>query len=122
MKTNLEDFIHKNKAITEALRRLRIAAISYETFLKWCPDNAFEVVYFDPMFATPVDSSPQFLALRGITLEKPLTEDFFSEACRVAAKKVIIKERSFSPIFDNLGITEKVGGKYSRITYGVFHT
>lgn len=114
------NFTHKNSAVTEALRRIHMAAISYEKFLSYSRDNSFDIVYFDPMFATPVKSSPQFLPLREITCETALTKHIFEEACRVASQKVIVKERTFSPIFETLGITKKIGGKYSRITYGVY--
>ena len=84
-------------------------------------DNDIDIIYFDPMFEKPIEESPQFLSLRGHIHEEPLSIDSFHQACRVAKYKVVIKERPFASIFKILQPHEWVGGKYSRIGYGVYY-
>ncbi len=117
----LRHFTHKNEKVIEALQRIQIAGIRYETFLANAADASFDVVYFDPMFDIPVKESPQFLALRGHTLETSITPDTLAEAKRVAKKKVVIKERPFGRVFKEFPPDELLGGKYSRVAYGVYH-
>lgn len=111
--------VDEDDAVTAALRRIQVANLRYESFLKAAKTNSVDIVYIDPMFTVPVQESPQFKALRSYVVETPLEKEIFEEACRVARKGVVIKERSFSALFDTLGITKLYGGKYSRIRYGV---
>lgn len=113
------NFVHNNKNLTAALRKIQVVAMNYNDYLLNIPKKSFDVVYFDPMFEHGIKESSQFLGLRNIVLQDSLTEISFHLACKIARKKVIIKERSFSPIFEKMGITKKVGGKYSRIKYGI---
>ena len=43
-----------------------------------------------------------------------------AQAMRVATYGIIIKERPFSSVFQNYPPHQWVGGKYSRIGYGVY--
>lgn len=117
----MRHFCHEEEAVTKALRRIQVMAVRYESFLKAAPTASFDVVYFDPMFAVPVAESPQFLGLREDVLETPLTSEMLLEAARVAKYKVIVKERSFSPLWKNPFFHEQAGGKYSRVAYGIHH-
>lgn len=116
----LRHFVHKEESITEALRRINLLNVCYEDFLKQAKTNSIDMIYFDPMFEVPVEESPQFLALRGHLIESTLTEGILKEALRVAKRKVIIKERTFSTFFKTYKPTRFEGGKYSRIVYGIY--
>lgn len=113
-------FVHEDQLVTAALRRIQVMAVRYGDFLQAAPDNSFDIVYFDPMFASPVADSPQFLALRGHLLEGGLEEKDFKEALRVARRRVIIKDRPFGDIFRRIPVHRMEGGKYSRIAYGIY--
>lgn len=112
-------FVHECKEVTEALRRIQLGAVSYESYLQYATSNSVDVIYFDTMFEEPVLESSQFDPVRNLLIDRPLSEDVLEEAKRVARKRVIIKERKGAALFEWLGITTIVGGKYSRIAYGV---
>lgn len=111
---------HEDKDIMEAMKRIHLYHMDYSDFLKGAPSDSYDLVYFDPMFDKPVYESPQFSALRDYVNEEPLVEDIFEEAKRVAKKAIIVKNRIGSSLFDWLRIKEFVGGKYSRICYGLY--
>ena len=55
-------------------------------------ENAREqVVYFDPMFATPLGAAPGFDVFRRVAEHAPLDEATLSEAIRVASDRVVVK-------------------------------
>jgi hypothetical protein len=54
------------------------------------PDSA-EAVYLDPMFETPLQSSPGFTLLRRLAVADPLDEALLAVACRVARARVVLK-------------------------------
>ena len=85
-----------------------------------CPPKSVDVVYFDPMFEVPIEESPQFKPLRGHLLEGAFTEHILEKAKRVARKRVVVKERTFSSIFKTMPPSRIEGGKYSRIAYGIY--
>jgi len=79
-----------------------------------------DILYFDPMFEVPIEESPQFKPLRGHTSEGRITDSVIQEARRVCRLGFIIKERPFSSVFKDFPPSTWVGGKYSRIGYGVY--
>ena len=79
-----------------------------------------DILYFDPMFEVPIEESPQFKPLRGHTFEGAIKRHVIEEAKRVSRLGFIIKERPFSSVFKDFPPTKWVGGKYSRIGYGVY--
>lgn len=117
----LRHFKHKNNRVNEAMKRVQVCSMSYEMFLKEANSSSYDIVYFDPLFTRPVKESPQFVTLRDHMVSGGLQRAMFEEACRVAKYKVIVKERIGSPVFKQLGISHIVGGKYSRVAYGVYN-
>ena len=75
------------------------------------------MVYFDPMFRHPVQGSKAMEALRPLALEEPLDRTTVELALKVAPR-VVIKERS-EYLLREYGCQEYVGGKYSRIKFGI---
>lgn len=118
-KTGYNEFNHSNRDITNAIKRIKVINNDNINILEKLPDKSIDVVYFDPMFKHTVTETTQFDAFRGINNQAGISKKQFNEACRVAKKKVIIKERTFSKIFEEFKIFNKVGGKYSRVVYGV---
>ena len=105
--------------ITGALRRIRVENADYGDQLAALPDNSFDVVYFDPMFRTPIVKSSNVKPIRTLANMQPLTTEVIKQACRVAKQKVVVKEAAGSSEFARLGMNTIVGGKYSRINYGI---
>ncbi|MDU4959699.1 MAG: class I SAM-dependent methyltransferase [Sporomusaceae bacterium] len=105
--------------ITAAMRRIRVVAADYRHYLPSLPDQCVDVVYFDPMFCRPVQGSSGIRALREFADSSRLQPADLQEACRVAKKRVIVKQLQGSGECSRLGISTLIGGRYSRIQYGV---
>ena len=102
-----------------AMRRIIVHAADALTYLREQQDNSSDVVYFDPMFRRPLHESAGMNALRARADMRALTPETVAEARRVARRRVVMKERRESGEFERLGFFEVVGGKYSRVSYGV---
>ena len=107
----------KTPLLTAALRRVEAVHAVAAEFLATCAHNSFDVVYFDPMFRHPVQGSKAMEALRPLSLEEPLASSTVELALKVAPR-VVIKERS-EYLLAEYGCQEYVGGKYSRIKFGI---
>lgn len=116
----LAHYIHSDDSVTNVLRRIKVNHDTFEHYLPILPDNSIDIIYFDPMFEVPVEESPQFKPLRGHTVESHIDDKIMAQAMRVATYGVIIKERPFSSVFQKYPPHQWVGGKYSRIGYGVY--
>lgn len=115
----LQNFDCTNSQINSAMRRIDVMCVDYLDYLKQLPDNSFDVVYFDPMFRHPLYRSSNVQPLRLFADMRPLSHATLEEACRVATRRVVLKETRNSHEFQRLGIKNFYGGKYSRIQYGV---
>ena len=107
----------KTPLLTAALRRVEAVHAVAGEYLAACAADSFDVVYFDPMFRHPVQGSKAMEALRPLALEEPLDRNTVELALKVAPR-VVIKERS-EYLLREYGCQEYVGGKYSRIKFGI---
>lgn len=107
----------KTPLLTAALRRVEAVHAVAGEYLAACAADRFDVVYFDPMFRHPVQGSKAMEALRPLALEEPLDRTTVELALKVAPR-VVIKERS-EYLLREYGCQEYVGGKYSRIKFGI---
>lgn len=105
--------------LQEAIQRVEVINCEHFTYLKTLPDDAFDVVYFDPMFRRPLLKSAAISPLRSLANYEPLRVEVITQACRVARRRVVVKERQGSPEFERLGIHEIVGSPHSTLAYGV---
>lgn len=82
--------------------------------------KSVDVIYFDTMFKHPVKRNANHIeAFRKSACYDTLQESILLEACRVARECIIVKERSFSPLFKNELFT-KIDSKRGQSTaYGV---
>lgn len=106
--------------LNEAMRRIRLKQVDHLSYLKQQPDKSIDIIYFDPMFRTPIEDSSALSPLRSVANHQPLHLESIEQARRVARKTVVIKEQRESEEFDRLGFTE-VHKTYSKIAYGVIH-
>lgn len=105
--------------ITSALRRIKVENADFNHYLEALPDNSFDIVYFDPMFRNPIYKSSNLNPIRSLADKRPLGIAAVKQACRVAKRKVVVKEAAGSREFERLGITTTTGGKYSSVQYGI---
>ena len=115
----LAHFSAGNYDLHAAMRRVEVRRADYEVFLRTLPDDSYDVVYFDPMFRHPLKDSVQLAPLRLLAESAPVSLSAVAEACRVARRRVVLKENSRSLEFARLGFSHITGGKYSPVHYGV---
>lgn len=108
--------------LQKAIERVQVINCNHLTYLKSLPDDEFDVVYFDPMFRRPVLESAAISPMRALANHEPLSIEVIAEACRVARRRVVVKERHGSKEFERLGIDRIVGGHHSTLAYGLITT
>ena len=77
--------------LTACMRQIEVVHAEAISYLKTLPDNAFDIVYMDPMFEEIIEEANNFEALRLAGEHVTLTDDWVSEAKRVARKRVVLK-------------------------------
>ena len=103
-------------ALEAAMRRVEVARADYGNFLRGEADDAWDVVYFDPMFATTV------VAARGLDMVRRLaraggpTSADLDQARRGARRRVGMKDCLPGQELDRLGFTPIQRGR--RVCYG----
>lgn len=112
----LKNYEAKDSDLTAALRRIIAVHTDAATYLATRMEE-FDVIYFDPMFETPVEGSSNMEPLRDLAYQSKLTPKIIQLALQ-RAPRVVIKERYIKYLRD-LGCTEVMGGKYSSVKYGV---
>ena len=115
----LKNFSDDSPHILQAMRRVEVINVDCGEFLKTCPDNSFDVVYFDPMFRHAVKKSSGINPIRPLADNRPLNKEIVAEACRVAKNRVVMKEHNGSSEFKRLGFEILDGGNYSSVAFGV---
>lgn len=113
----LQNYQAEDVDLNNAMRRIETVYAEADEYLYTLPADSFDVVYFDPMFRIPINASSNMEPLRPISCEKPLTEATVNAALRVAPC-VVVKERG-QKLLEALGCTEILGGRYSRVKYGI---
>lgn len=115
----LAAYVFPHDDIVEAMRRIQVVPTDHRQYLTSQGDGSFDVVYFDPLFQDPVRETIHMQPWRQLGSRRSLDKDVIDEAMRVARHRVVVKERQGSDVFRQLGIDRIVGGKGSRIAYGV---
>ena len=117
VENGLRSYEAEDPDLTNALRRIATVQATAEDYLETCEADSYDVVYFDPMFRYPVQGSSAMEPLRPVAYQKPLNQRTIELALK-AAPKIVIKERS-EKILREYGCTEILGGRYSRIKFGI---
>lgn len=119
-RAGIANYMDKNPSITKAVRRISLLHADYSEFLSHEKEKSFDVIYLDPMFRHPVKRDVNDMeGFRRAAIYDTLSEDILRKAMRVARRRIIVKERPFSPLFKN-GLFDFVRGKKGQTTaYGV---
>lgn len=117
LKVGLWCYPGQGPALTAAMRRVRVRHCEYTRYLRACNPKSFDVVYFDPMFASPIEESCGIAPLRPLADYAPLTEEAVELACRVARRLVVAKDRRYGPLQEATYWDEVRGGRNSRVVY-----
>ncbi len=102
-----------------SMRRIEVVNVDHKEYLASLSPCSYDVIYFDPMFRNPGYYSPAINAMRFLANPKPVDLQTIDLALRVAAKKVVMKERRGNTEFKRLGFRTVLGGKYAPVVYGV---
>lgn len=119
-KDGLSQYRSDIEPLNEAMRRIKLIHADHYEYLRSLPDRSIDVIYFDPMFRTPVVHSSAMQPLRHWAASDPISSNSILEAERVARKTIVLKEHRDSLEFSRLGFTN-VHRTYSNIAYGVMH-
>lgn len=87
-------------------------------YLKTLPTGAFDVVFFDPMFAKPKKAQPAFDVLRRFAEHAPLTPETLAEGRRVARRWAVVKGARYSDDLTKLGLTPEPGSRFTDVIWG----
>lgn len=104
--------------VDAAMRAIQTVNADYESYLRTMADNSVDIVYFDPMFERPVETSTALAPIRSQAHKEPLDLDSVREAVRVARKAVVLKDHRDSGQFARLGFS-LARKSYSSVAYGV---
>lgn len=115
----LESYKMDKALLQEAAARIQVVCQDHLSYLSQQADGSYDIVYFDPMFEHPLQSSSHMQPLREFACYQELSRDIVEQARRVACKRVVIKENRYNNLFSKLPITRICGGKYSKIKYAV---
>jgi 16S rRNA G966 N2-methylase RsmD len=99
-----------------AMRRIQVVHSNHYDFLKNCKTNSFDVVYFDPMFESTIQS-PGLQGLKGSANYSSITPEIITEAIRVSSQRVVLKDSRNSSKFIELGFN--VMQRNARFLFGV---
>jgi len=98
--SGLKTFPSPSQDLIEAMQRIKTVQMDALAFLKNEPDASWDIVYMDPMFNLPITESSNFTPLRQVGHHDRLTQEWVNEALRVCRRRVVIKARFDSPIFE----------------------
>lgn len=118
MREGFAYYVSGVKEFDEALRRITVKRAEHLEMLRGLPDKSADVVYFDPMFRDPIQESSAISPLRSYANNNQLDPEAIAEACRVARKTVVLKEKKGSGEFERLGFTTQ-SRSHTKIVYGV---
>lgn len=119
VKWGMKNYHSSMKWLEEAVHKVEVYHADHLGYLKKLPAQGFDIVYFDPMFRKPLLSSQAISPLRRYACSEPLRIEAIREACRVARKRVVIKERKDSGELERLGCQQVVGSENNRIGFGI---
>jgi 16S rRNA (guanine1516-N2)-methyltransferase len=120
VREGLQHFLTRSDVLNAAMRRVCVVHLGHHLeFLRNCPDRRYDVVYFDPFFDVALDHQENISALRAFGEHAALLPESIEHSRRISRRCVVIKTARHSPLLDQLGVTERLGGRCKRVTYGV---
>lgn len=99
--------------INEAMRQINVIHMDNLEYLRSQKANSFDVVYFDPMFESKIESDG-INVIRKMALYNPLDEETIEEAKRVAKSRVVLKDHWKSTRFQrfNFNVYKRVTSQF----------
>ncbi len=104
----LRSFPTHSEQLVDAMNRIEVVSSVADTFLRSQPDASWEIVYIDPMFHQPIEESSNFTPLRQAGVHSLLTEEWMQQALRVCRRRVVVKDRFDSPVFERFNMERRL--------------
>jgi 16S rRNA (guanine1516-N2)-methyltransferase len=96
---------HLHPFVAEALTRVEVHVGHHLDILRTMDEGAVDIVYFDPMFRSPLhNASSDLESARSITNPSPLSREAWEAAKQVARRAVVLKERPGFGEFERFGL------------------
>ena len=86
------------------MRRVVVRHATAEHVLATLPSQSWDVVYFDPMFDTPVEATTSLGLVRLLAAPDVPSRATLTEARRVARRCVVVKDRATGTLLEHLGL------------------
>ncbi len=120
VKRGLHEWNSQLLEMTNAMKWIEIVHYDHLLYLKNCPSDYFDVVYFDPMFEKTITESNGISSLKHLAVYSEITAEVLSEAKRVAKRRIVLKDHYQSNTFDKFNfIVEK--RKTAKFHFGYLH-
>ena len=113
----LKNYISPNKEINKAMRKIKTHNIDCLDYLKQCPNDNYDIIYFDPMFSHNITESNNLEGILPLANTTFPYEEFVKEAKRVARKKIIVKAHFKDTVFEKYNFT-RITSKNTKFHYG----
>ncbi len=104
----LRSFPSESEPLLQAMNRIEVIQAEAVEFLRGQTDSSWDVVYMDPMFHTPIAESSNFTSLRQAGVHCSLSQQWVDQALRVSRRRVVVKDRFDSPIFEQFDMVRKI--------------
>lgn len=104
----LRNYETNNEELLNSMRRIELIHLDAVNYMKTLPNNSYDVVYMDPMFEDIIEEASNFQVLREAGSKDTLSEEWVSEAKRVARKRVVLKAHYRSNLFNKYGFRQEV--------------
>lgn len=104
----LQSFPSKSEQLLRSMGRIEVITSIAFDYLCTQPDASWDVVYIDPMFHRPIEESTNFTSLRQAGKHGRLSQEWMEQAIRVSRRRVVVKDRFDSTVFDTYQLNRKV--------------
>ena len=108
VKEGMQHYNLNELPIAKGMRDIEVVHQEALDFLKTQPDNAFDIVFMDPMFEEVIEESSNFTTLRETGAHIALTDAWVQEARRVAKRGVALKAHFRSELFEQYGFQREI--------------
>ena len=102
--------------LAPAMRRVEVLNANYADYLRREADNAWDVVYFDPMFSETIADAQGLDLVRCLAWVGGPSPADLREARRVARRRVVMKDRQPGRVLARLGFAKIEAAR--RVCYG----
>jgi predicted methyltransferase len=117
----MKRYVYEMAWLQEAVRRIEVVAADHREYLHDLDDRSYDIVYFDPMFTHPIFKSQPISPLRKLADHDRLAQDSIDQACRVARKRVVMKDLAEGEELERLGFQKISRSKYNKLAYGIIN-